>query len=69
MTVEFSLEEYEAWMSGDFVPYDLDSQRLAYSARYFEDVVTLDAFESDLDVLRDWQELILGHCFRRLQKR
>ena len=56
-------------MSGDFVPYDLDSQRLAYSARYFEDVVTLDAFESDLDVLRDWQELILGHCFRRLQKR
>jgi hypothetical protein len=53
LNVELSLEEYEAWVAGDFMPYDLDSQRLAYSARYFEDVVQIDAFESDLDVLRD----------------
>lgn len=53
LSVQFSLEEYEAWISGDFIPYDWDSQRLVYSARFFEEVVDLDAYESDLDVLRD----------------
>ncbi len=53
LSVKFTLEEYEAWISGDFIPYDWDSQRLVYSARFFEDVVDLDAYESDLDVLRD----------------
>ncbi len=53
LNVKLSLEEYEAWIAGDFIPYDLDSQRLVYSARYFEDVVDLDAYESDLDILCD----------------
>lgn len=53
LNVQLSLEEYEAWISGDFIPYDFDSQRLVYSARFFEEVVDLDAYESDLDVLRD----------------
>lgn len=53
VNVELTLDEYEAWPKGDFVPYDPDSERLVYLAIYFEDVVELEAFESDLDILRD----------------
>jgi hypothetical protein len=69
LNVKFSLEEYEAWISGDFIPYDLDSKRLAYSARYFEDVVELDAFESDLDILRDCIAADANHEKRRKRQR
>ncbi|MBC5801357.1 MAG: hypothetical protein GIX03_07065 [Candidatus Eremiobacteraeota bacterium] len=53
LEVPLTLSEYRAWISGDMIPYDLDSLRLIYAVRVDRDQVTLAGFESDIDPLHE----------------
>ncbi len=51
--VEIRPDEYNALIAGKFIPYDPDSERIIFSARYFEETVELEAAADDIDVLGD----------------
>jgi hypothetical protein len=53
MDVELTYDEYKAWISGDFIPYDPDSMRLIYRAYAHEEGVVVSGWEGDLDILSD----------------
>ena len=51
--VHLTPDEYNALIAGKFIPYDPDSERIIFSARYYEDTVDLEASADDLDTLGD----------------
>ncbi len=53
LRIELTPDEYNAFIAGKLIPYDPDSERIIFSARYYEEVVEIEADESDMDALRD----------------
>ncbi|OGH59108.1 MAG: hypothetical protein A3G34_02155 [Candidatus Lindowbacteria bacterium RIFCSPLOWO2_12_FULL_62_27] len=51
--VEITPDEYNSLIAGKFIPYDPDSERIIFSARYYEETVQLEAAADDLDTLGD----------------
>jgi len=59
--------EYRSWISGDMIPYDLQSMQTIYSAVRSERGIVISGSEDELDILRDSTAADLNH--ERSQKR